>query len=81
MIENPTTCEVADSIQAYECQRIEQCDDCWLIDHQKECNWCEFYDHDERKLEVKSESVTTHYEVVLVEGKPMINVEGTVLLK
>lgn len=70
-----TTCDY------YVCQREEQCDSCWLIDHQKECSWCEFYDHDERKLEVKSESVTTHYEVVLVEGKPMINVEGTILLK
>ena len=24
-----------------------------MIDHLKECEWCEHYDHEERKLEVK----------------------------
>jgi hypothetical protein len=48
-----TTCEVADSVKAYECQRYEQCDDCFMIDHQKECGWCTEYDHTVRKLEVK----------------------------
>lgn len=69
-----TTCNL------YRCQREEQCDSCWLIDHQKECNWCEFYDHDERKLEVKHAD-TTHYEVVWKDGKPMTKGEGTILLK
>ena len=31
------------------CQREEQCDDCWMIDHCKECSGCEFYDHPEKK--------------------------------
>jgi hypothetical protein len=48
-----TTCEVADSVQAYVCQREEQCDDCFMIDHLKECDWCEHYDHPTRKLSVK----------------------------
>jgi hypothetical protein len=48
-----TTCEVADSVQAYNCQREEQCDDCFMIDHLKECDWCEHYDHQMRKLSVK----------------------------
>ena len=47
-----TTCEVADSVQAYKCQTEEQCDDCFMLDHQKECGWCEYYDHTVRKLEV-----------------------------
>lgn len=34
-----------------------------------------------RHVDVKSNKKTTHYEVVVVEGKPMINVEGTILLK
>ena len=48
-----TTCEIADSVQAYNCQREEQCDDCFMIDHLKECEWCEHYDHPVRKLEVQ----------------------------
>jgi hypothetical protein len=48
-----TTCKVADSVQAYNCQREEQCDDCFMIDHLKECEWCTLYDHEERKLEVQ----------------------------
>ena len=47
-----TTCEVADSVQAYNCQREEQCDDCFMVDHLKECEWCEHYDHPVRKLKV-----------------------------
>jgi hypothetical protein len=46
------TFEVADSVQAYKCQREEQCDDCFISDHQKECDWCEQYDHTVRKLAV-----------------------------
>lgn len=48
-----TTCEVADSVQAYNCQRYEQCDECFMKDHLKECDWCEHYDHEERKLHVQ----------------------------
>jgi hypothetical protein len=48
-----TTCEVADSVQADKCQREEQCDDCFMIDHLKECDWCEHYDHPVRKLQVQ----------------------------
>src|SRR6266850_2032300 len=51
-----TTCEVADSVQAYKCQREEQCDDCFMIDHLKECEWCEHYDHPVRKLQVQHQS-------------------------
>ena len=32
-----TICEIADSVQAYNCQHEEQCDDCFMIDHLKEC--------------------------------------------
>ena len=48
-----TTCEVADSVQADKCQREEQCDDCFMIDHLKECEWCEHDDHPVRKLQVQ----------------------------
>jgi recombinational DNA repair protein RecR len=47
-----TTCEVADSVEAFKCQTEEQCDDCFIIDHQKECGWCEHYDHTVRTLAV-----------------------------
>jgi hypothetical protein len=47
------TCEVADSVQADKCQREEQCGDCFMIDHLKECDWCEHYDHPVRKLQVQ----------------------------
>jgi len=40
-----TTCEVADSVKAYNCMRYEQCDDCFMVDHLKECAGCEQYDH------------------------------------
>jgi len=40
-----TTCEIADSVKAFNCQREEQCDDCYLIDHLKECAGCEMYEH------------------------------------
>jgi hypothetical protein len=45
-------CEVADNVQV-NCQREEQCDDCFMIHHLKECEWSEHYDHATRKLEVK----------------------------
>jgi hypothetical protein len=48
-----TTCEVADSVQACKCQREEPCEDCFMIGHLKECEWCEHQDHPVRKLEVK----------------------------
>lgn len=41
-----TTCEFADSVEAYKCQTEEQCDNCFMIDHKKECKGCEYYDHD-----------------------------------
>ena len=34
-----TTCNL------YKCQREEQCDDCWLVDHCKECSGCDYVDH------------------------------------
>lgn len=40
-----TTCEVLDSIRAFNCQREEQCDECWMKDHVKECASCIHYDH------------------------------------
>lgn len=48
-----TTCESGESAQWWACQTEEQCDDCFMVDHQKECGWCTFYDHTVRKLEVK----------------------------
>jgi hypothetical protein len=48
-----TTCEVADSVEAYKCITEEQCDHCFMIDHLKECEWCEHYDHPVRKLQVQ----------------------------
>lgn len=40
-----TTCETADSLEAYKCQTEEQCDNCFMIDHLKECSGCNHYDH------------------------------------
>jgi hypothetical protein len=37
----------------YRCAAEEQCDDCFMIDHEKECGWCAEYDHATRKLEVQ----------------------------
>jgi hypothetical protein len=48
-----TTCEYDGDPRQLTCQREEQCDDCFMIDHLKECEWCEHYDHPSRKLEVK----------------------------
>lgn len=42
-----STCEVADSLQAFNCQREEQCDECFMKDHVKECPGCAHYEHDE----------------------------------
>jgi hypothetical protein len=42
-----TTC------RSYKCQREEQCDPCFMVDHQKKCGWCTLYDHEERKLEIQ----------------------------
>ena len=50
--DDPTTCEVADSVKAFNCQREEQCDDCFIVDHKKGCSWCEHYEHGAKKLEV-----------------------------
>lgn len=47
-----TTCEYDGGIKEWNCQREEQCDVCFMIDHQKECYWCLHYDHTTRKLEV-----------------------------
>ena len=42
-----TTCDYGanPSIKAFNCMREEQCDDCFMVDHLKECNGCEHYDH------------------------------------
>lgn len=37
---NMTTCHLSS------CQKEEQCDDCFLVDHLNECAWCEHYDHE-----------------------------------
>jgi len=37
------------SLKAFNCEREEQCDDCWMVDYLKECKGCEFYDHPEQK--------------------------------
>lgn len=38
-----TTCD------SYRCQKEEQCDDCFLTDHLKECAGCEHYDHENKE--------------------------------
>lgn len=43
--DDPTVCESDGTAKSYKCQREEQCDDCWLVDHLKECNGCEHVDH------------------------------------
>lgn len=43
-----TTCESDGSLKSYRCQKEEQCDDCWMVDHVKECNGCDHYDHPEK---------------------------------
>ena len=40
-----TTCEYDGSLKTYQCAREEQCDDCFMVDHLKECNGCTHYDH------------------------------------
>jgi hypothetical protein len=47
MTQDMTTCG------SFKCQREEQCDDCFMVDHVKECDGCEHYDHPVRKLEVQ----------------------------
>ena len=45
--EEMTTCDYGanPSEKAFNCQREEQCDDCFMVDHLKECTGCEHYDH------------------------------------
>jgi hypothetical protein len=47
MITEPTFCGT------YSCATEEQCDDCFMVDHLKECAWCTEYDHEERTLKVQ----------------------------
>lgn len=42
-----TFCKDADSVKAMKCQREEQCDDCFMVDHEKECEGCSEYEHNE----------------------------------
>ncbi len=54
---DPTFCEEDGTIQSFNCQREEQCDDCFMVDHRKECDWCDHYDHpesDKQKMETKT---------------------------
>lgn len=46
-----TTCDYGanPSIKAFNCEREEQCDDCFLVDHLKECAGCKEYDHPQDK--------------------------------
>jgi hypothetical protein len=32
-------------MESYECAKYEQCDNCFLEDHLKECPGCNHYDH------------------------------------
>ncbi len=34
-----------DSVRAFKCQTEEQCDDCFMVDHKKECDGCKHYEH------------------------------------
>lgn len=45
--EEMTVCDYGanPSLKAFNCIREEQCDDCFMVDHKKECNGCEHYDH------------------------------------
>lgn len=40
-----TRCEAEDSPKASRCIREEQCNDCFMVDHLKECAGCEHYEH------------------------------------
>lgn len=62
MTKEMTTCEVADSVQAYKCQTEEQCDDCFMIDHKKECHGCSAYEHDETPVNVSKELESAYEE-------------------
>jgi hypothetical protein len=53
MNKETTTCSYDGDIRQWNCQRDEQCDECFMADHLKECEWCTEYDHEERKLEVQ----------------------------
>lgn len=40
-----TNCEYDGDPRQWACEREEQCDDCFMIDHLKECDGCDHYDH------------------------------------
>jgi hypothetical protein len=68
-----TTCEYDGDIKSWNCATEEQCDDCFMIDHQKECGWCEFYDHAERKLEVQHDMGERTFEAHVVTPFEMLD--------
>jgi len=47
MTNEMTTCDYGanPSVQAFECASEEQCDDCFMVDHLKECSGCTEYEH------------------------------------
>lgn len=45
-----TTCKDDNSLKAFNCQREEQGDDCWLVDHLRECSVCTHVDHPVKEL-------------------------------
>lgn len=40
--------ETNPTAKAYRCITEEQCDDCFMIDHMKECAGCTHYDHPQK---------------------------------
>lgn len=63
-----TTCEYDGTAKTYNCAREEQCDDCFMIDHLKECAGCEHYDHPPmtRLLQVQHDTGERRFEAELL---------------
>lgn len=57
-----TTCEVADSVKSFKCQREEQCDDCFMVDHLKECSGCEHYEHGKKTMKTLLKTKVSAFE-------------------
>jgi hypothetical protein len=69
------TTDQTSSCGTYRCAAEEQCDDCWLIDHERECGWCEEYDHTTRRLKVQHDTGERKFGVMM-----LVSGEGTVSL-
>lgn len=62
-----TTCEYDGDPRQWACLHDEQCDDCFMVDHLKECAWCTHYDHPSRPLKVQHDLGERKYIAVTAE--------------